>query len=118
MPLTAAQFLERLRSLVPETEPTVHEHLLENYGELLLHLLTADLRRLAIAWFSEARDEPLHRLLDVVATGLREGDDHVRDAMAVSFVEDTGWWEPEMHPFIATWPAGLAHELARQRASG
>jgi hypothetical protein len=38
--------------------------------------------------------------------------------MAVSFVEDTGWWEPEMHPFIAAWPDELAHERAYQRAAG
>ncbi|WP_155859542.1 hypothetical protein [Cellulomonas sp. KRMCY2] len=53
-----------------------------------------------------------------MATGLRQGDDHVRGAIAVSFVEDTGWWEPEMQPFIATWPAELVNELARQRAGG
>ena len=70
------------------------------------------LLELAIAWFSAAQIEPLHRLLDVVAAGLSQGDDHVHHAAAVSFVEDTGWWEPEMQPFIATWPAEIAHELA------
>jgi len=91
MSLTSAEFLERLGVLVPEVEPTVREHLGDNDGEMLLHLLTADLRRLAIAWFSAAQDEPLHRLLDVVATGLSQGDDHVQNAIVVSFVEDAGW---------------------------
>jgi len=47
-----------------------------------------------------------------VATGLSQGDDHVHHAVPVSFVEDTGWWEPEMQAFIATWPAELVHQLA------
>ncbi|WP_155859543.1 hypothetical protein [Cellulomonas sp. KRMCY2] len=46
MSLAAAEFLERLRALVPEAESTVREHLGDNDEELLLDLLTADLRRL------------------------------------------------------------------------
>jgi len=118
MPLAAADFLGQLRSLVPEAEPMVREHLVDHDGEVLLHLLTADLRRLGVAWFTETRHEPLQRLLEVVATGLREGDEYVSSAMAVSFVEDTGWWRPEMHPFMAAWPKELTQELERQRAGG
>lgn len=68
MSLAAAEFLERLRALVPQVEPTVGEHLGDYDGEVLLDLLTADLRRLTIARFSAAQNEPLHRPLDVVAT--------------------------------------------------
>jgi len=44
MSLAAVEFLERLRALVPEVESTVREHFGDNDGEVLLHLLTADLR--------------------------------------------------------------------------
>jgi hypothetical protein len=43
-----------------EVESTVREHLGDNDGELLLHLLSSGLRRLAIAWFSAVQNEPLH----------------------------------------------------------
>lgn len=91
------------------------EHL-EDYGnELLLHLLVADLRRLAVEWFGDGRNEPLGRLLEVLETGLREGDGDVKNPVVVSFVEDTGWWDESMQPFISLWPTGLADELERQR---
>jgi hypothetical protein len=101
---------------VPEVETTVRQHTDDH--ELLLHLLVADLRRLAIQWWGEGRNEPLERLLRVVEVGLREGDEQVENAVAVSFVEDTGWWDESMQPFIAQWPTGLADEIERQsRAS-
>lgn len=115
MPLTPSEFLTALTSQVPETAGTLREHLEDQEGELLLHLLTADLRRLAITWFEEGQTECLDRLLGVVDTALREGDGEVQNAMAVSFVEDTGWWDPEMAPFVAVWPEGLRAEAQHQR---
>jgi hypothetical protein len=114
MPLTRPDFVTLVTSRVPEAEPTVVAYL-HNSDELLLHLLVADLRRLAIQWFDEGQNEPLGRLLQVVEAGLREGDEHVENAVAVSFIEDTGWWDESMRPFIADWPAGLTDELDRQR---
>jgi hypothetical protein len=114
MPLTRLDFTTLVASHVPEAEATVTAHL-HNSDELLLHLPVADLRRLAIQWFDAGQNEPLGRLLQVVETGLREGDDDVENAVAVSFVEDTAWWDESMQPFIADWPAGLTNELDRQR---
>jgi hypothetical protein len=54
-------------------------------------------------------------LLGVFETGLREGDEAVENAVAVSFVEDTDWWDDSMRLFIARWPTGLAEEVERQR---
>jgi hypothetical protein len=115
MPMTSAEFLTALISQVSEAEGTLREHLEDQEGELLLHLLTADLRRLAITWFEDGQSERLTRLLGVVDTALREGDDAVENAIAVSFVEDTGWWDPDMDRFIAVWPDGLRAEAQRQR---
>jgi hypothetical protein len=44
--MTAEGFLSALASEVPETQPVVRGHV-EDCDELLLHLLTADLRRYA-----------------------------------------------------------------------
>lgn len=118
MALAAAEFVSRLTSRVPESSTTLREHLAEQEGELLLHLLVADLRRLALAWFEEGNTEALARLLDVLDTALREGDEYVENAIAVSFVEDLGWWEPDMQPFITTLPGELANEVERLRNLG
>lgn len=117
MALTAPEFVARLSSGVPESSTTVREHLDEQGSELLLHLLVADLRRVALAWFEEGRTDALNRLLGVLATALREGDEYVENAIAVSFVEDLGWWEADMQPFITTLPDELANEVERQRQS-
>lgn len=112
--LTASDFLDMLAKQVPETHPVVREHLDDNDG-LLLHVLTADLRRHAIQAFEAGRSDVLSRLLAVVDAALREGTEDVINAMAVSFVEDTGWWDPDMQPFIEAWPAALRAEVDRQR---
>ncbi|KRB75113.1 hypothetical protein ASE01_17290 [Nocardioides sp. Root190] len=108
MALTAPEFVSRLSSRVPESSATLREHLDEQEGELLLHLLVGDLRRLALAWFGEGKTDALARLLDEVDTALREGDEYVENAVAVSFVEDLGFWEAEMQPFIEILPGELA----------
>jgi hypothetical protein len=113
--MSSSDFVDLVTEHVPEARPTVSEHLDDSEGELLLHLLMADLRRLALAWFSEGAADRLERLLAVIDAGLSEGDERVENAVAVSFVEDAGWWEPSTQGFIAVWPSGLVNEVERQR---
>lgn len=115
MPLQRSGLVDLLMERVPEAKATIQQHLDDNEHELLFHLLTADLRRLAITWFEHRHYEPLGRLLQVVETGLQEGDEDVENAIAVSFIEDSGWWDPTTEPFTASWPPGLQDELERQR---
>jgi hypothetical protein len=112
--MTKEHFLSALASEVPETQPIVREHL-KDHDELLLHLLTADLRRYAIEAFRSGRSEELQRLLELIDRALVNGTEAVINAVAVSFVEDTGWWDPTMESFIATWPKGLREEARRQQ---
>ncbi len=112
--MTADDFLAALAIEVPETQQVVKDHLKDN-GQLLLHLLTADLRRSAIDAFASGHPEVLGRLLALIDRALRDGVDDVNNAMAVSFVEDTGWWDPAMQPFIEAWHLGLQAEVDRQR---
>lgn len=114
--MTADDFLLVLVSEVPEAEAIVREHL-EYYDELLLHFLTADLRRYVIDIFTSGQSDVLRRLLGVIERALLLGNDSVNNAIAVSFVEDSGWWDPVMQPFIASWPPGLKAEARRQRES-
>jgi hypothetical protein len=114
--MTTQGFVARLERDVPEVQQIVREHLQDN-DELLLHLLTADLRRFAIEAHRSGDAEVLQRLLNVIDQGLTDGTESVDNAMAVSFVEDTGWRDPAMEPFIAVWPAGMQAEARRQQAS-
>jgi hypothetical protein len=84
---------------------------------LLLHLLVADLRRFAIAAFDAGDFGSSRRLLTVVDQALADADEAVDKAICVLFVEDVGWWDPAMQPFIATWPAGLTADLERRRGA-
>jgi hypothetical protein len=35
----------------------------------------------------------------------------------MTFVEDLGWWDPGMQPFMTTFPGELAKEVERLRQS-
>ena len=117
MPLTKEQFVEQLRRDFPESDPVIEEHRRDMDGEVLLHLLIADVLRLALELFEANEIETLDRCLKVVATGLAEGDEYVNNAIAVSFVEDTPWWDETKFPFIAAWPEVLRVEAERFRAA-
>lgn len=114
MSVSSQALLAELSSTVPESQELVAEHV-EYHQELLLHLLIADLRRMALTMFERGELDPLRRLLAVLDRSLIEGDDSVRNAVAVCFVEDTGWWDPEMSAFMTTWPGALTAEANRQR---
>ena len=114
MGMAAIDFLDALEIDVPETRPIIDHHF-KNHDWVLLHVLTADLRRYSIRSFDAGQSEVLGRLLAVLDRALREGSDDVQDAMTVSFVEETGCWDSAMQPFIETWPAGLRAEVDRQR---
>jgi hypothetical protein len=94
----------------------VDEHLADN-DELLPHLLVADLRRCAEA-AHESRDFDLRdRVLALMDSALAAGDAALDNAVAISFVEDSGWWEPGKKEYLASWPSTLTVELNRQRGA-
>lgn len=116
MAITREEFVAALREAGPEVTAIIDENLAAQAGEILLHPLVADLRRLAINLFELEDSDDLDRLLAALGQGLTEGDPEVENAVAVSFVEDTGWWDQSMSAFIAAWPSGLRAEVERQRA--
>jgi hypothetical protein len=118
VPLVAQEFPERLVDAVPEAGAIVEEHLNDQDGELLLHLLVADIRRFVLAAHERGDEELTGRVLAFLDLALTTGDSAVENAIAVSFVEDVGWWDPAVQAFIAIWPAGLRAEVKRQSATG
>ena len=114
VPMTQENFAHELVAAVPVAQVTVDEHLRDN-DELLLHLLMADLLRLAVDAYRANDNDTSQRLLAFVERALREGDEAVENAVCVSFVEHVGAGAGESEEFIASWPDGLRDEVNRQR---
>jgi len=115
--MTTSDFLSALRTQVPEAGPVIDGALKGPDDELLLHLIVADLMRFAQDRFEQGDWATLDNLLRVVERGLLDGDEAVENAVAVSFVENTGTWDPATKPFVASWPEGLREEARRQQRS-
>ncbi|MBC7597299.1 MAG: hypothetical protein H7288_25830 [Kineosporiaceae bacterium] len=111
--VTQDNFLDELRSNVPEAICVVDDDHIDD-RELLAHLLLPDLLRFAVAAFHEGREDEAGRLLQFVDYALSHGDNYISEAIAVSFVENAGTFPDETPEFLASWPAGLRRELARQ----
>lgn len=108
--------MNRLVDEVPETAGLVTTHVGDNEGELLLHLLMSDLLRFTVSAFQANDRAAASKILDLVDRALREGDEYVQNAVAVSFVEHAGFGPGETEEFLAIWPQGLKDE--RQRLNG
>jgi hypothetical protein len=104
----------RLLDAVPEFRSAVEEHVAD-HGEVLPHVLFADLTRFVLV-AQEAGDQQLVlRVLRHLDSEMRLGDEKVQELVAVSFVENVGPWEDAMSEVIGTWPVALRQEAERQR---
>lgn len=111
--LTAERFVDQLLAAAPQAGPLVSENRDQDDDVILLHLLLADVLRLVVASFSAGDVFLTRRILAVVERGLREGDESVRNAVAVSFVEHFGAHRGESDELLAQWPPVLRAELGR-----
>ena len=117
VPMTPIDFVSRVRAADPRLNAVVDEHLADN-DELLPHLLVADLRRCAEA-AHESEDFDLRDIvLTLMDSALADADEALDNAVAVSFVEDSAWWETGKEEFLEAWPSTLTDELNRQRVAG
>lgn len=114
MALTTSDFVELLLDRVPEFQPVLDEHLADFEGEVLLTLLVADARRMAIEAFDRGDRDLSDRMVNVVDEGFRRGDVTVEDAIAVCFIEDTPSWDRARRKFIQSWPQAMRDEVERQ----
>jgi hypothetical protein len=121
--VTEAELFQRIVDVAPGFEAVRAEHL-HGFGELLPHLLMADLLRyVALALGAPDKlyglaappsEQEVSAILAVLDRGLAEGDAATDNAIAVSFVEYL-WGEPyypQLEPMLGP---GLRGELQRQR---
>ena len=111
--ITQDGFVHNLVAVVPEAAETDRGHLDDQEGELLIHLLMADLLRLTVRVFGDGREDVARRLLEFIDRCLSEGDEYVRNAVSVSFVEHYGSGSDEPEALLSLWPAGLRADLGR-----
>jgi hypothetical protein len=112
--MTPPDFVAQVRAADPRLSAVVEEHLADN-DQLLLHLLVADLRREAEAAHAADDVELRDQVLALMDSAMAGGDAATRDAVAISFVEDSGWWEPDRADYFTCWPQAFRLELSRQR---
>lgn len=112
-PITYKTVVARLTDAVPEFRPFVAEHLQDNDGELLPHVLFGDLTRF-YAGAKERGDHDLaRRCLLFLEKAIISSDRAVEELVAVSFVENLAPWEGRED--LSHWPPRLRDEYERQR---
>jgi hypothetical protein len=111
--ITRTKFVSELETAVPEASHVAAEHLADNDGELLLHLLMSDLLRMTVRAHEQGERDVTVRLLAFADRCMREGDEDVANAVAVSFVEDFGAHRGETDALLRLWPPALRQELGR-----
>lgn len=114
MPITQEKVIRDLPNTGPQVAALVRRHLDDNDGHPLLHVLLGDVARYCVEAFRAGRREDLTQCLAYLDAALTEGEADVEEAVCVSFVENVGPWEPEMQPFIASWPEALRDEAEQQ----
>jgi hypothetical protein len=92
----------------------IDEHVAE-YDAVLVHILFGDLTRFVLAAHERGDTDVEQRSLSFLDRALREGDEQVRNLVAVPFVENVGPWDKARRGFIAEWPDALRTEAERQR---
>ena len=99
---------------VPEFANAIDEHL-AYYDELLIHVLFGDLARACLTAWRSGDVEFNRRVLALLEEAYDEhnDEDYVSNAVAVSFVEDIGPWDPSVSEFVAEWPPALLRNARR-----
>jgi hypothetical protein len=110
--MTVDDFMTELDRRVPEASGLVRDHL-EFMEVPHLHLLLPELLRMATELYASGQTENLARLQGLVAEGMTHGDEDVKNAVAVSFVEHLGAFPLETPAFVAQLPQPLLDELRR-----
>jgi hypothetical protein len=81
--------LDRLVESFPPLKPLFEERLADNFGEVLPHLLVADITRYIIDMSRDpVSDKEVRSLLGVLESEFATGDEDVQELLAVSFLEN------------------------------
>ena len=114
---------ELVRDLVqrfPQFDPVYRQHLEDNFGELLPHVIFWDLLQLEVASFIADGSAELdwRGVLDVLAESYAAGDVEVRGIIAVSFLEDLPFAHEDGYGIVEALPETLKDVLAKVRTAG
>ena len=97
-------FCRRLVEDIPELAPILQEHLEDNFDEMLPHVFFGDVTRwVDDALASDPQSAPARELLARLDQAATDGDDNVKELIAVSFLENLD----DQSPTIAHLPPGL-----------
>jgi hypothetical protein len=116
--LTYETIAEVLVDAIPEFRPALEQHLRDQEGEVLPHLLFGDLTRFVLAARDGGDDALVERCLAFLDLAARSPRPRVTNLVAASFVENVGPWEPQMSAFIETWPDALRRMAVQQGWDG
>ena len=92
-------FMHSILRAIPGLSDLFREHEAE-YGEMLPHVLLADVTRLALEWGQEAHADsviaraPLESLVETLEQAMQSGPESVRELVVVSFLENLDWRDP------------------------
>ena len=105
-------FSNALAASVPEAQPLIDDNV-DDEG-LIVHQLMFELRLLAATAFASNNSDLADRVLATVNAAWIDGDDHLRNAVALSFIDAPDPLAWESGDFLATWPQPLMEEYRRQ----
>lgn len=114
--MTSRDFTEKLVSEIPELVPLLEEHKLDN-DELLPHVLFGDLTRYVSSLHKDSvegnrrADETLKRVLSALEAGMASGIKEVEELIAVSFLENLDWDDPNFQHLKGIFGPNLKKEL-------
>jgi hypothetical protein len=109
------RFFERLERVAPELRRLRSEHEADNRGELLGHILIADILRWACAAL-DSQPDAVDAVLEEMAQSLQPGDDPVSNMISASFLENLGAYDPRELLIRARLPVKLREGLERMEA--
>jgi hypothetical protein len=113
----AVTFVETLVADHPELEPLLAEHRDDNFGDVLPHVFFGELTQWVVDQHLDnaADSSALDPLLAHLEAGLLDGDDEVKELIAVSFVENLPYPDDDGADIIDRLGPTLTAELETQR---
>lgn len=111
------QLLQDLARRIPALENVLVSHRADNCGEVIPHLLMADVARLVEdSLLSTNPSSDARSILELLDSGFRQGDESVRNLISVSFLENLPEWGREGRKIRSELGPALTAESVRREA--
>lgn len=115
----AEELMAHILDLVPEARP-IDEEVRRTWEDPAPMQFCARLGDLLLDAYTSGNTDLAARLVEVLNTGLTDGDPHAYNCVAISFLEpvlDAGrlWHRVDLDDLTATWPPELRAEITRMR---